>query len=402
MTNSVNDAVKPAVKSETQTEFRAPEKVEAELVTDQARLAELADQWAKCDCIALDTEFVRTRTFRAIPGLVQVHDGENGYLIDPVAIPDFSDLVDLFENPSVTKILHASSEDLELFDQLLGMVPTPLFDTQVAAAFLGKGFSLGYRGLIEQQFGVSIPKEETRSDWTKRPLTEAQLDYAVLDVVYLPEVYRRFTEALAEQGKQEWFEAEMTRVVEARSWIPDPDNAYLKIKTAWKLDPKGLELLQRLAQWREKKAVSENRPRSFILKDGQLMAIARMQPTRFQDIATIEDIHPAALKRYADDILDMTRAAMESSEVKALKAPLPPLKGQASACYKEFGKIVRSVAERIDIASELIATRKDLEALISNYMGTSESPLPASLSGWKEPLIAEPLLECAERYLSPD
>ena len=383
-------------------EFAKPERVEAELVTDQARLAELAEQWAQCDCIALDTEFVRTRTFYAIPGLVQIHDGENGYLIDPVAIPDFSDLVDLFENPAVTKILHACSEDLEIFDQLVGMVPTPLFDTQVAAAFLGKGYSLGYRALIEDMFGVSIPKEETRSNWVQRPLTDAQLDYAVLDVVYLPEVYRRFSEALQEQGKSEWFEQEMTRTTLARSWIPDPEKAYLKIKTAWKLDPKGLELLQQLAKWREEKAVSEDKPRSFILKDGQLMAIARMQPENFGELAGIEDIHPGALNRYADDILNMVQSVDESSIGQTIKLPMPPLKGQASACYKELMKIVRNISEHVDIASELLATRKDLEALISNYMSASKTPLPASLSGWKAPLLAEPLLKCAEGYLSPD
>lgn len=383
-------------------QFEQPEPVEAELVTDQARLAELAEQWAQCDCIALDTEFVRTRTFYAIPGLVQIHDGENGYLIDPLAIPDFSDLVDLFENPSVVKILHASSEDLELFDQLLGMAPTPLFDTQVAAAFLGKGYSLGYRGLIEDMFGVAIPKEETRSNWVQRPLTEAQLNYAALDVVYLPEVYQRFSKALKDQGKSEWFEQEMQRITQSRNWIPDPENAYLKIKTAWKLDQKGLELLQQLAKWREKKAMREDKPRSFILKDGQLMAIAKMQPRCLEELSTIEDIHPGALNRYADDILKMAQTALENTTGPALKTPLAPLKGQPAVCYKELTKMVKDIAKRIDVASELLATRKDLELLISNYMSMSKAPLPASLSGWKTPLLEEPLLKCAERYLSPD
>ncbi|MBV1915674.1 MAG: ribonuclease D [Pseudomonadales bacterium] len=398
MTEKLNSETPEQVASE----YAAPERVEAELVTDQARLAELAEQWSQCDCIALDTEFVRTRTFYAIPGLVQIHDGENGYLIDPVAIPDFSDLVDLFENPKVTKILHACSEDLEIFDQLVGMVPTPLFDTQVAAAFLGKGYSLGYRGLIEDMFGVSIPKEETRSNWVQRPLTDAQLDYAVLDVVYLPEVYRRFNEALQAQGKSEWFKAEMTRITQARNWIPDPENAYLKIKTAWKLDQKGLELLQQLAAWREEKAVSEDKPRSFVLKDGQLMAIAKMQPGSFKELETIDDIHHGALNRYGDELLDMVRSGDKDSAREPIKSPLAPLRGQASVCYKELGKIVRSVAEGIDIASEVLATRKDLEALISNYMSTSKAPLPESLSGWKAPLLEEPLLKCAEGYLSPD
>ena len=380
---------------------RAP-RVDAELVTDQARLAELADKWAECDCIAVDTEFVRTRTFYAIPGLVQIHDGENGYLIDPVAIPDFSDLVDLFENPSVVKILHASSEDLELFDQLVGMAPTPLFDTQVAAAFLGKGYSLGYRGLIEDMFAVTIPKEETRSNWVQRPLTDAQLDYAVLDVVYLPEVFKRFRGELEAQGKLEWFEQEMSRITSTRSWIPDPDKAYLKIKTAWKLDAKGLQFLQLLAKWREEKAVAEDKPRSFILKDGQLMAIARLQSANLQALSSIEHIHPGALKRYADDILSMAHVVETTDAPTSLRAPLPPLRGQASACYKEFSKIVKSIAEHIDIASEVLATRRDLEALISNYMSASEVIMPASLGGWKAPLLEQPLLDCAKRYLSPD
>lgn len=158
-------------------------------IEQDTELAELCQRWRQQAAIAVDTEFMRTSTFYPIAGLIQIGDGKGCYLIDPLAIQDFTPLRDLLLDESVTKVLHSCSEDLVVFQRLLGIVPAPLFDTQIAAAFAGYGFSLGYAGLVKAVLNTEIPKEETRSDWLQRPLSVAQLKYAALDVAHMLIVY---------------------------------------------------------------------------------------------------------------------------------------------------------------------------------------------------------------------
>jgi len=168
------------------------------VVADNQTLAAAAGPWQQCDALAIDTEFVRTDTFYANLGLIQISDGTDCWLVDPLTISDFSPLIDLMTNPAVVKVFHATSEDLEILEQTLGCIPTPLFDTQVAAALTGYGFSKGYGPLVGLLLGIELDKHETRSNWMKRPLTEAQMGYAAEDVYHLAAIYQLLKQRLAD------------------------------------------------------------------------------------------------------------------------------------------------------------------------------------------------------------
>ena len=167
-----------------------------QMIIDQNDLPDLLTQWSKASHLAIDTEFIRTNTFLAKPGLIQIADQHGVYLIDPLAITDLSGLVSILENPDIIKVMHAMSEDVDLLFHSLGARINRVFDTQIAAAFAGIGASLGYQNLVMQVLNVTLDKGETRSDWLQRPLSDSQLSYAAMDVVYLMKLYEALTPKL--------------------------------------------------------------------------------------------------------------------------------------------------------------------------------------------------------------
>ena len=171
-------------------------------------LKQFAAQWSRIKILSLDTEFIRTNTFYPIAGLLQLSDGETCYLIDPLVIDDFTPLAEIFSNKEITKLIHSGSEDLEVFDRLLGVLPEPLLDTQIGAALAGLGFSLSYQRLVDETLQIHVAKGETRSDWLQRPLTEGQIHYAALDVAYLHDVYSVISGKLEINDRLDWWQQE--------------------------------------------------------------------------------------------------------------------------------------------------------------------------------------------------
>ena len=221
-----------------------------ELVTTYRDLKTVCDAASQCEAIALDTEFVRTRTLTPQLGLLQLYDGKQLVLIDPLAIDDMTPFVRLLENPAVIKVLHSCSEDLEAFLAAFDTLPEPVFDTQFAAAVLGLGPSLGYARLVEELSGVALDKGESRTDWLARPLSANQLVYAANDVLYLLPVYHQLNERMAECGKTQWVFDEIAALgLKKKSQLPLAF-AYLPVKNNWKLNSQQLTVLQHLAAWR--------------------------------------------------------------------------------------------------------------------------------------------------------
>ena len=200
------------------------------LITDEKALRSVCEKAAEADAVAIDTEFVRTRTLTPLLGLLQMFDGENLVLIDPLAIDDLSPFVELMANPNVVKVLHSCSEDLETFLAAFGMVPAPIFDTQFAASVLDMGPTLGYARLVELMSNVVLDKGESRTDWLARPLREAQLSYAANDVLYLLPVYRQLAEKIAQVGKYEWVTQEIAALAEKKKAQVPLEQAYLHLK----------------------------------------------------------------------------------------------------------------------------------------------------------------------------
>ncbi len=350
----------------------------ADWIADNTSLAHAVDAFGPR--IALDTEFLRTNTYYPVPGLYQVANDREVFLIDPLAIDDWQPLVRYLEDPDTIKVMHACLEDLELLHHHLGVTPVGVFDTQFANAFVSEDFSLSYQALVERVLGVALPKHETRSNWLKRPLSDEQLQYAVEDVTYLLPLFDNLTEKLALNGRTAWFETDM---YERGAYAPaDPREYYKNVKKAWQLRGEQLAILRDLCAWREATAQVENVPRNRVVWDEHLYGFARI------DTLTTNHVHDrlprVVAKRYADALV----AEHQSGGAEPLPGPLPrPLTSAQGALLKQLRAIAQEVAQDLGFAAELLARKRDLELCLRHYIHNDElSPLYAA---WRGELVGE-------------
>ncbi|WP_417662555.1 ribonuclease D [Pseudomonas sp.] len=366
--------------------------IDIQWISDNQSLAQYCTQWQGLAFVALDTEFMRVDTFYPIAGLIQVSEGERAYLIDPLLISDWTPFAALLENPEVIKVVHACSEDLEVFLRLTGSLPAPLFDSQIAAGYLNLGFSMGYSRLVKAVLDIELPKGETRSDWLKRPLSETQVSYAAEDVLHLAHVYRELQAKLSPE-KAQWVLEDCADMVANLGREVDPQEAYRDAKLAWKLSRAQLAVLRELCAWREREARARNQPRNRILREHSLWPLAKTQPDNLQSLARIEEMHPKTVRQDGEFILQLIKdaAALPASEwPEALPEPLPI---EASGILKKLRAIGQREAERLDIAPELMLRKKILEALLKSGYPTGPYELPESLTGWRRELMGQALLD---------
>lgn len=360
------------------------------------QLQELCSRWRAQAAIAVDTEFMRSETFYPIAGLLQIGDGKGCYLIDPLTIRNVEPLRELMLDESVTKVLHSCSEDIEVFQRWLGVVPAPLFDTQIAAAFAGLGFSLGYSSLVKQLLEIEIPKDETRSDWLQRPLSVSQLKYAALDVAHMLIVYGKLLQLLKADARLEWVKSDCADVVGNARKLDDYSDAYQKVGFAWKLRPQELAILQRLCIWRETEARARDIPRNRLVKESALWEIARKKIQDVSLLSKVPDIPSRTLKNDAETILQIVHDALLLDE-SAWPARLdPPLAQSEGPLMKSLKNWVREFAEQASLPAEILIRKKDYEFIVRSGMKTGEYQLPARLLGWRFALIGEQLLHIAQ------
>lgn len=373
-----------------------PEYNEQPIYIDSDQLlAEYCEQWAGEPALAIDTEFIRTDTFYPIGALIQVSDDKQCCLIDPLAINDFSPFAALMTNGNVVKVLHSCSEDLEVFDRLLGVLPQPLFDTQIAAALDGLGFSLSYQRLTETLLGLHVPKGETRSNWLQRPLTQSQVHYAALDVAYLPEIYRRLRDSLQAKQRLDWVEEDCRGLESAYRQNSNAGDYLQRIKSAWRLNTEELGQLQRLIAWRERTAREQDRPRGRILKDPTCMEIIRAQPRDLRALGAVEDVHASTVRRYGEQVLAVLQQAPDAdTPVPTLPEPLPLTTRQL---MKRLKARVTQRAGQLQVAEEMLARKKDFEALVRSGLDGGDYQLPDSLGGWRKAVIGDELLAIARQ-----
>ncbi|SDS15087.1 ribonuclease D [Halopseudomonas xinjiangensis] len=365
------------------------------MIAENSELARWCERWQQLPFVAVDTEFVRTETFYPIAGLIQIGDGEAAYLIDPLAITDWSPLVALLRNPRVVKVLHSCSEDLEVFHHLCGAVPQPLFDTQLAAAYLGMDFSMGYSRLVNALLGIELSKDETRSDWLQRPLSETQLQYAADDAIHLAAIYQVLAPRIEEAGFTGWLLSDTAEQSAAVGLQQDPDLAYRSIKQAWRLRPDQLAILQLLAAWRERESRSRDQARNRLLRETAMVPLAQRQPESLQDLARIDDMHPRSVRHDGQQILDLIRqgkAVPQEQWPDRLPEPLP---ADANRVLKALRKVGQAHAVRLGIAPEIMLRKKFLEALVRTGYPGGPYELPDELSGWRRDLMGEQLLQVA-------
>lgn len=364
-------------------------------IDDSAQLRQLCAQWAAEPMLALDTEFIRTDTFYPIGALVQVSDDKGCFLIDPLRIDDFSPLTALLVDPNIVKVLHSCSEDLEVFERLFGVLPEPLVDTQIAAALDGLGFSLSYQRLTEALLDIHVPKGETRSDWLQRPLTPSQIHYAALDVAYLPPMYRMLMDSLRARGRDGWLREDCDALLRASRDNAGGVNYYQRIKSAWRLNPRQLWQLQQLVNWREQTARSVDRPRGRVLKDKCCFDIVRTRPRSAHELGAIDEVGPKTVRRYGEDILAILDREPDPGDLpEALPEPLPPT---TRSLAKRLKVRAQHCADQLRMPLEILARKRDIEALIRSGLDGGDYQLPPGLAGWRRTVIGEPLLAAARQ-----
>ncbi len=355
-------------------------------------LREAVTQLRAADVVSLDTEFARFSTYYPMVGLIQIYDGEHCYLIDPLAVDDLTPLVALLEDTAVLKVLHACSEDMEVFQYALGTIPSPVFDTQIASAALGVGFSVGYQSLVEHYLGITLPKDETRSDWLQRPLSDNQLEYAALDVIHLLQVYEKQAAELADSPKSSWIEAEAKDLGRDIPTITPVEEAYKRVKGLWQLDRKQLNVLRTLCAWRENRAREDNVPRNRVVDQKSLFAIAKGNLNSKQALQTAAKMTPRQVRKYSDEILFLqaeARLVPEKDCPPAVTRPDAPIDNKL---MKKLKNVVEARAEDLNVAPELLTKRRHLEKLIRSEDDNGRYHLPAELSGWRESAVGSALL----------
>ena len=355
-----------------------------QLIETDTALVEVLDRHATENFVAVDTEFRRRDTFFPQVALLQLCWRKDAYLIDPTRVFNLDPVVELLSNPQVIKLIHSPSEDLEVFDRWLQVLPSPLFDTQRALAVLGRGFGLGYRAMVEMFTGDAISKEETTSDWLKRPLTDRQLSYAALDVTYLRQIGEELYDACRESQRL--------------SWVLD-DTARLKLcgrgpaakfKSAWKMSLREQAILSRLIDWREEEARRLDRPRSWVVPDKVLVTLAKRQPMHLAQLSSVDGLHDAIIRKRGKRIVEVVSGAIDN-QTPHQAFWQSPLRSNHKQWASTLGETVASRAQELGVAPEVLYAGRDIERLIQATL--EQQPIPKDLLGWRDSVITQHLVD---------
>ncbi|OKY25726.1 ribonuclease D [Thalassotalea sp. PP2-459] len=372
------------------------------LITDQQALNELCLRFSTKDVVAIDTEFVRTRTYFPKLGLLQLCDGEVVALIDPLSIADLSPVWQLIENPKITKVLHACSEDVEIFVNQGNCSPQNIIDSQIVMSFLGHGLSMGYAAMIKHYLDIDLDKSDSRTDWIKRPLTDRQLVYASADVTHLITVYPLLLDDIE---KTAWLSAakiESTQLIAKKQQKIDENNLYKNVKTSWRLNAKQLNNLKYLARWRYQQALKRDLPLSFVAKDNTLMGLAQYAPKSMSAMLNIEGVDTLDIRHKGKQML---RVLEEASKVSAEDYPEKIKRLDQCTGYKQLYKKVKNYVSSVAVDSQIpvenLASKKQINQLLSWYYELSPSTADIDiLQTWRGELFGEDLLQHAKNQFS--
>jgi len=355
-------------------------------IENEEDLAKLCEQLKGSSWLAVDTEFERIKTYYPELCLIQVANADVAAIIDTIAITNLDTFFEILYDESITKVFHSAHQDLEIFLNLKGSVPTPVFDTQIAAPLLGYAEQIGYAKLVQQTSGVELSKAFTRSDWKFRPLNKGQLEYAINDVIYLGLIYVEFVEKLEKLNRSSWLVKDFSALADPDRYQPDPEHVWKKIREAKKLKGEKLAVLQKLAAWREVTARQENRPRNWLIKDDAIVDMAQLLPEDMSELSRIKNLQDRFLNKHGEILLGIIRKARNNSPEPLVEvARRDKLTGQEEAMVDALSVIVRLQAEIHEMNPNTLASRKELQTFVQNQ---DESKL---LSDWRKSLIGDAL-----------
>lgn len=360
------------------------------LITTTSDLADACKRLAAHDYVTVDTEFLRETTFWPKLCVIQLAGPDDAFIVDALATGlDLAPFFELMRDQAVIKVFHAARQDIEIVYHLGGLIPTPLFDTQVAAMVCGFGDSVSYDQLVQRITGARIDKSSRFTDWARRPLTQKQLEYALADVTYLRDVYLFLKANLAEQNRINWVGDEMQVLLSERTYRTEPEEAWQRLKMRVR-KPIELAVLMEVAAWREREAQSRDVPRSRVLKDDAIYEIAAQQPGNAEALSRLRTI-PRGFERskQAEDILKAVNAAMSLPKEKLPKLPKGRQAPDGSAAAVDLLKVLlKLVSEQQGVAAKVIATVEDLEQIAAD----DQADVPA-LEGWRREMFGEMALK---------
>ncbi|HLY53031.1 MAG TPA: ribonuclease D [Steroidobacteraceae bacterium] len=354
------------------------------IVTTAPSLEDSCARLAREARIGLDTEFLRERTYHARLCLVQLSAPAEALCVDPLALGQLAPLAALLSSPGTVKVMHASRQDLEVLFPVAGLT-RPVFDTQIAAALAGFPAQVGYAELARRLLQRELPKSHTRTDWSRRPLSLEQIDYALDDVRYLLPLAAELEMRLAALGRLGWLAEELAALEETRDFTVDPDAAWQRVRGLRGLDPARERLARELGAWRERRAREHDRPRGWILDDSALREIVLRVPRTVAELAAIGDLPPGVVRHSATELLAcVTAAGVPHPPPPA--PPKPPSDPQRHALLRKLAAISQTAASELALVPEVLVTRRELELLAD---GRRDG---AVLRGWRRAVLGERLL----------
>ncbi len=360
------------------------------VITDTKVLSDFCGRLSQSSYITVDTEFMREKTYWPQLCLVQLANDDEAAAVDVLVDDiDLTPLLDLMANENVMKVFHAARQDLEIFFRLMGGLPAPLFDTQVAAMVCGFGDSAGYETLVRNLTDQTIDKSSRFTDWAQRPLTDRQVSYALADVTHLREVYAKLKQELTKNGRLEWLEEELGDLLDISNYTFPPEEAWRRVKSRG-AKPRFLAILKEIAAWREREAQDKDLPRGRVLRDDALVEIAHHAPTKVAGLARVRGLgQRLAEGPMGDRLLDAIHAglAVPDQELPQIikRKPLPRGIGPITDFLKV---LLKHKCEHHDVAQKLIATGDDLEK-IAAYGDKADAK---ALHGWRRDLFGSDAL----------
>lgn len=367
------------------------------LINTNAELEQLCQHLAKQQRFGIDMEFIPERTYLPQLCLIQISVEHDVWLVDPLAFPNLSKLWELMANPDITKILHAAEQDLWLINQHSGLIPQNIFDTQIAAGFIGLGYPLGYGKLTYTMLGKELAKSESFTDWAERPLSQSQLSYAHDDVRYLCDLADELLSALEQRNRLRWAIDECSKYTVESYYDKEEALEFLRVKGASSLNRRGLAVLRELTAWRHEQAAQANRPVKTLLNDNILIELAKHPPRKVADISRIRGIRPDLVKRYGDSVLAAVDQGLGLPETECPRWPAGrSLTKQETMLADMLFFILKVLIYNEDVATELVATRTSIESLVKYHsegrLDKRRAGLPL-LNGWRWELAGKYLVD---------
>jgi len=365
--------------------------VDYQYIETNQQLVGFCDKIKTADYCTIDTEFVREKTYYPILSLIQIASEQHMACIDPLVIEDFDPLIALLLQQDLVKVFHSPSQDLEILYQYFSCMPEPIFDTQLAAAVLGYDYQIGYAELVNAIIGVKLDKKHTRANWNRRPLSQDEIDYAMDDVRYLLPVYQSLKKQLDSKNRAAWIEKDLLAMTSVSTYLVEMSDLWKRLKGVQKLKGVELQIARLLCQWREQMAQQKNLPRRWIVKDEILIEIARLKPTTLSDLNSIHDRGDAGndkfFAKHAETLLQLARDAQNSP---AAEWPRHEPRNSVTMHQQALGDclmaLCRVIAEENQIALATLATRKDIDSLITNRKNSRLS------QGWRFTMAGERLM----------